>query len=141
MRTGLCLLAMICIALPLPGQNDQKKIQGTVSLGYELYSWQKGSGEWDFCILYTTNIEKTVRQVFDEKTTLHGPDELKRKLDTLPEGTRVHWLDRVPLGASPKAKGSERLSYPTKDVIQDIRRYAERRDVKIMIHGSPDGLP
>jgi hypothetical protein len=90
---------------------------------------------------YTTNIEKTVKQVFDEKRTLRGFDQLKRKLDALPEGARMSWLNRIPLGTGPKAKGSERLGYPRSDVIQEIRRYAEGRNIKIVIHGAPDGLP
>jgi hypothetical protein len=121
--------------------SKKKTAREAVPIGYELYSWQEASGEWNFCILYTTNIEKTVKQVFDEKRTLRGFVQLKRKLDALPEGARVSWLNRIPLGTGPNAKGSERLGYPPSDVIQEIRRYAEGRNIKIVIHGGPDGLP
>jgi hypothetical protein len=112
-----------------------------VSIGYELYSWQGANGEWDSCVLYTTSSRKTVKQIFDEKITLRGFDQLKRKLDTLPKGARVSWLRGIPSGPSPKPKGSERLGYPPTEQIQDIRRYAEGRNITIVIHGAPDGLP
>jgi hypothetical protein len=140
MRAILSLLALICITVPLFGKN-QKKAGEAVPIGYELYSWREASGEWNFCILYTTSIGKTVKQVFDDKRTLRGFDQLKRKLDTLPEGARVSWLNRIPLSKGPKAKGSEGLGYPPSDVIQEIRHYAEGRNIKIVIHGASDGLP
>jgi hypothetical protein len=102
-------------------------------MGYNLYSWQDPKGDWNFCVLFDTNSQKTVKQVFDQRTTLRGVDQLKRKLSKLPEGANVFWFNRIPLGTSPKAKGSEGLGYPPTNMIEEIQRYAETRKIKIEV--------
>jgi hypothetical protein len=102
-------------------------------MGYELYSWQSPNGDWNFCVLFNTSSEKTIEEVFDAKTTLRGVNQLKQKLSTLPEGARIFWLDRIPTGTGPKAKGSGGLRYPPSDIIEEIRHYAEAHKIRIEV--------
>ena len=139
MRTT-CLLALGCVIVAVAAY-PQSQMGNGAQIGYELYSWKEANGDWSFSVLYTTSIQKTVKQVLDDKTALHGLDQLKAKVDALPRGARVSWLGRIPVSTGPRAKGSERLGYPPVDVIQDVRRHAEKRNIKIVIHGSPDALP
>jgi hypothetical protein len=122
----ICLLASTCLS-----QGHEK--ERLVPKGYELYSWQGAERDWEFCVLFNTDSEKSVKQVFDKRTTLKGVDRLKHRLSELPEGASVFWLNRIPLGTRPKAKGSEGLAYPPQSVIDEIRQYAETRKIKVEV--------
>jgi hypothetical protein len=57
---------------------------------YELYSWQDSRArEWNFCILYNTSREKTVKEVLNKKTAIRRLDELKKKISDLPPGSKI----------------------------------------------------
>jgi hypothetical protein len=127
MRGTRLLVALLCTTISMCFSQNQR----VVPMGYELYSWQAPSGHWNFSVLYNTSSEKTVKEVFNPKTVLHGLTRLKQKLRKLPSGATVFWLDRIPSGTGPKAKGSESLSYPPPELIQEIRNYAEEHKVKI----------
>jgi hypothetical protein len=79
---------------------------------------------------YNTSGEKTVQQVFSEKTRLRGVDQLKHRLSELPAGANVYWVDRLPSGTGPRAKGSESLRYPPAEIMADVKRFAEAHKVK-----------
>jgi hypothetical protein len=100
-------------------------------MAYELYSWQDSSGGWNFCVLYNTSSGKTVQQVFSKKTELRGIDQLKRRISQLPAGSSISWVDRLPSGTGPKAKGSENLKYPPPEVMSEIKRFAEAHNIKV----------
>lgn len=103
--------------------------------GYELYSWKDAEGVWSFCVLYNTSSEKTVDEVFSEKTRLRGLEALKRKIAGLPEGASVFWVDRLPSGFGPKAKGSEGLQYPPSDILEQVKQYASEHRVDLKVLG------
>ncbi len=136
-----CVLLLLFFSFGLNGQ-EPSKVHTSTPIGYELYSWQESDGSWLYSLLYTTNSEKTAQQVFRADNVLHGTEQLKRKIATLPPATHIHWVDRVPLGTNhPKAVGSEKLAYPPRTMILEIREYAETHKVRILIHGSPHDLP
>jgi hypothetical protein len=105
-------------------------------MAYELYSWPDSSGGWNFCVLYNTSSEKTVQQVFNKKTELRGVDQLKHRISELPAGASIAWVDRLPSGTGPKAKGSESLKYPPADIMADVRRFAEEHNIKVFDQAS-----
>jgi hypothetical protein len=101
--------------------------------GYELYSWQDEQCNWIFSLLPNTSSEKTVEMVFDPKKSLRGMNQLQRELAKLPEGERIFWFDRIPSGTGPKAKGSERLSYPELLLVEQIKSYSKARGIGVEI--------
>jgi hypothetical protein len=131
----LHLVAMSCLAVFLAAAQQGG---GPVrpAMGYELYSWRGSKGEWEFQLLFNTNSEKTSSEVFNEKTALKGLGKLKRRISELPEGSTIFWLDRVPLGSKPKAKGSDKLRYPPASVIDKIKRDAAGRHIDVKVLGS-----
>jgi hypothetical protein len=99
---------------------------------YELYSWQNtASSAWNFSVFYNTNRNKTVKEVFDEKAVLSGVDQLKLKIADMPEGSHIVWFDQLTINGA-KARGSEKLRYPPQELVQEIRRYAQTRNIQVV---------
>jgi len=73
-----CCLA-IAVHAPAPAWSAEKCVIPT----YELYSWQSPQGTWEFCLLYTTDRLKTVKEVLHKKPTLHRVKPLKDKISSL----------------------------------------------------------
>lgn len=105
-------------------------------MAYELYSWQNSSGTWDFCLLYNTSSQKTVKEVFNRKITLQGVEKLKNRISELPAGASIFWVDRLPAGTGPKAKGSESLKYPPAEIVSDVKRFSEAHHIDIFDQAS-----
>jgi len=97
---------------------------------FELYSWEQAKGGWSFCLLYTTDRQKTPEEVFSDKTALQGIQQLENEMSKLPRSSRVVWFDRLALRGV-KTKGSERLRYPPKKIIDEVKRYADTREIKV----------
>ena len=133
MRQALWCIGLMCMTLSLCfSQNSGGSLQ-KAPLGYELYSWSGTSGEWNFCIRPNTDSEATVEQVFDKKTTLQGVHQLERRISELPPGAKVFWVDRIPSGKGPRAKGSESLGYPPVKIRQHVRRFGEKHHVQVEV--------
>lgn len=126
----LSITAFWVLHIPLMAQQQ-------VPMNYELYSWQNSADGWSFCLLYNTSSEKTVKQVFSKRTELRGVDQLKNRILKLPAGASITWVDRLPTGTGPKAKGSEGLKYPPADIMDDVRRLAKSHNVEIYPPSSP----
>jgi hypothetical protein len=97
---------------------------------YELYSWQDANGAWTYRILYTTNRQKTIKEVFDYRQALRGTDRLKRKLSELPAGSTVVWFDRLTLSGA-RLRGSEGLRYPPQEIVEEVRHTAEKYGIRV----------
>jgi hypothetical protein len=81
----------------------------------------------------------TAEQVFNKKFFLSGPQELKRKISGLPAEATIYWLNRTS-GADKQRKGSKKLSYPSPEMVQEIRDYAEAHKVKLeLLSSEQDG--
>ena len=124
----LGFLGMRCLdSAPLAGDGGP-----TPPMIYELYSWQQPLGAWNFSVLRNTSSEKTVQQVFTEKTRLRGVDAVKRKFAQLPAGSTVVWVVRLPTdGSHPKAIGSERLAYPPPEIVTEVRNAVGARNITL----------
>jgi hypothetical protein len=124
-------LACCLAACASAGRQRGDSEDPSVTLPYELYSWKASNGNWSFCLLYATNRQKTVEEVFNEKTTLHGLEQLKKKISTLEKGARIVWFDRLTL-AGVRVKGSESLGYPSRQVVEDVKQYvAASRNIQV----------
>jgi len=133
MRSFITMITLACFAAPVcaaPGTEGE----GKAPLTYELYSWQSKRTNWNFCLLYTTNRQKTVKEILNDKSVLYGVETLKKKLSTLPVNTTVVWFDRLTLGGV-RIKGSESLKYPTDQIIDEIRHYGSARGIEISVAG------
>ena len=130
----IVLVAIGCMGLvlfvaQLHGDTGRRKV-----LSYDLYSWQEPDGMWNFCVLPDTSREKTVEEVFAKKHRLKGVADFKRQISELPEGSTIVALDRLPTGTGPKAKGSEHLTYPPREIVREIQQHAESRKIKIDVY-------
>ena len=132
-RQGLCYIGLMWMMLSVSVSQVRDSPPHETRMGYELYSWPESSDRWNFCIRLNTNSEATVKQVFDKKTVLRGVAQLKRRISELPAGAKVFWVDRIPSGNGPKAKGSESLSYPRAELREEIRGYAKKHQVEVQV--------
>jgi hypothetical protein len=124
-----CLAVCLCSAQqPSSGVRPQ--------MGYELYSWQEANGVWRFQLLFNTSAEKTPKEVFNKKTAIKGVEKLNERIAQLPEGSTIFWLNRVPSGTKPKARGSDRLKYPSEQTIDYVRRAAATRHIEVQVLSS-----
>ena len=82
--------------------------------GYELYSWQDGD-QWNFSLLVGTNREKTLDEIRDAKTVLHGVDALTSALEQMPAGQYIIWSSR------------ETLSFPPDDITEQVEKICADR--------------
>jgi hypothetical protein len=114
------------------------EMSGGVAPTYELYSWPDSNGGWNFCMLYTTNRQKTAEEVFNAKTAMHGLNEIKRKMSELPKGSRIVWFDRLTL-AGAKVKETETLQYPPNEIVEELKRWAAKREIKLFGPGADVG--
>ena len=84
---------------------------------------------WNFSILLTTSRLKTPEEIFDEKRAIHGVDNLKRKISHLETHSRIVWADKITFSGS-IVKGAERLAWPPKKIIEDVKQYASAHHVE-----------
>jgi hypothetical protein len=127
MKHALLLVLLSCLTAGFGmAQNKEPK----PVLTNELYSWKDSNGEWTFSILGTTNRQKTAEEVFGEKEAIHGVDQLKRRISHLPRPSRLVWFDKLIFNGTPVV-GTERLGWPTKEVIEEVKRYAAARHVEV----------
>ena len=127
MKASLMVCLVFCWATNVWGQQGSKGLIPT----YELYSWQDPQGGWNFCLLYTTNRQKTAAEVFNPKTVLHGSKEIERKISKLPKRSRIVWFEGLTLSGK-TVEGTERLKYPPKEVVDEVKRWAAKREVQVL---------
>ena len=126
----LLIIALACCFEILAHADPPKKPERKVVPTYELYNWQGAHGPWNFCLLHTTDRQKTPAEVLNDETALRGPKQLKRKMSKLPRSSTIVWFDRLTLGGV-KLKGSESLKYPPDEIVGEIRRYADMWAIKL----------
>ena len=132
------LIAAACFAVTIccAAQHGASVMQKTPTV-YELYSWQTSDGGWSFSMLPNTSSETPVRVIFDKKRELRGIDQLKKRISELPAGVSIVWLDRTPTGTKPKAKGSEGLKYPPRQIIDEIRSFGGDHKIDVLADRAP----
>jgi hypothetical protein len=133
MKKSLCYIALIWMVFSVCFSQDSGTSFSKVPMDYELYSWPGTGGDWNFCVRPNTNSEATVEQVFNKRTVLRSVAQLERRISELPAGAKVYWVDRIPSGKGPRAKGSESLTYPPADIRNQVRKYAEKHHVEVEV--------
>jgi hypothetical protein len=98
--------------VPEPGVESMK--------GFELYSWEK-NGQSRFSILIGTNRKKTPEEIQSRDATLHGIEELKISLETIPAGEYVTWQVR------------NSLAFPPEDIIQQVMEICKEHGLELSI--------
>jgi hypothetical protein len=131
----LAIHVAFCVVFAVYAHGAQRPAVTQVVPTYELYSWKTPEGLWAFRLMYTTDRQKTPEEVLGEKTALLGMEQLKKTMSKLPKGSRVVWFDRLTLNGV-KIKGSEPLTYPPRDVIDEVRRYADSHSIQLS--GTPE---
>jgi hypothetical protein len=100
-------------------------------MAYELYSWQKPAGAWNFCLVPSpSGVNVTAEQVFGGQCLIPSVGDLKRRISVLPELATVIWLDRFTGTGQASGKGGK-LGYPPSKVVMDVKREAESRKIKL----------
>lgn len=130
MKGLFMILVFGCLATNFMG--EQHKEKGSEPLEtYELYSWPDNSGGWNFSILGTTSRVKTPEEIFNEKEAIRGVDKLKQKISHLVRPSRIVWTENLAYKGVP-IKGTERLGWPPREIIEDVKLYAAERHVEIL---------
>ena len=99
---------------------------------YNLYSWENPRGVWNFCLLSgLISRRMTPEEVRNEKTVLHGLNQLKQAMSRLEKSSSIVWFDR---GYFTGLKGSEAFQYPPKEIVHDLRTYAGTHGIEIVLY-------
>ena len=103
--------------------------------GYELFSWETGSG-WNFTLITGTNRNKTVEEITTAenrvedgfvKVTVSGSEQLIKLLSRLPEGEDLLWRENYPEGNAPD--NAPRFTYPPEDIIQQVAGFTAENGI------------
>ena len=94
--------------------------------GFEIYSWSTGS-KWHYSILPGTNRNKVAAEVTETGITLTDFTQLESALGKLAPAADVFWYNKV----ADKA-GSHHFSYPPQAVVDAVKKYAARRQIKLV---------
>ena len=99
---------------------------------YELYSWRQSDGIWRFSVVPSpSGVNTPADAVFDKKSVLIGIEKLKLKISELPASSRVLWMDRIASVESSKAPGNTTLAYPPEAVVEQVKRYAQKKHIDV----------
>ena len=86
-----------------------------------------------FCPAQPKRRQYSSQCVFDKKFVLVGVEKLKLKISKLPAGSKVLWMDRIASVGSSKAPGSVSLAYPPEAVVEQVKRYAQKKHLAVEI--------
>jgi hypothetical protein len=91
--------------------------------GFELYSWQDETGEWQFSILVGTNRMKSIPEIQDKPMDL---DQVKVRVSNMAVGESLFWLNRAEVSS---VNGYFELAFPPTEVIEELKTYAADHQV------------
>ena len=131
MKSLFAILLFGCLTTGLCMAEKQKEKSSEPLETYELYSWQDNNGGWNFSILGTTSSVKPPEKIFSEKEAIHGVDRLKQKISRLARPSRIVWIENSVYKGVPM-KGTERLAWPPKGIMENVKRYAAARGVEVI---------
>ncbi len=113
---------------PRPAQNEAarstapERATKRAFKGYELYSWTDGI-DWKFSLLSGTNRNKTPEEILRPRAPITGVQKLKDSLSKLAVGESVFWFN----------DGAEGLTYPPKETVAELKRFAAEKGVKLSV--------
>ncbi len=127
---GSIIVFVSCVAITVAAV-QQRSTAAKEPPTYELYSWQDDKGAWDFSLLYTTSRQKTAEEVFNDKAIMSGVGKLRQRMSKLPKGSTIVWFDKLTFSGI-KIKGTEKLKYPPKEIIDQVKSYAQKHTLKVL---------
>jgi hypothetical protein len=103
---------------------------------FELYSWPSHDPDvWHFALLSNTSRIKTPEDIFKAAIEIKGVEALEKRLSQIGRGSTIYWFGGL-MGLNGRPlKGTERLAYPSSDIMDRIRRFASER--AISMRGDP----
>lgn len=139
MKSTLVVLALIVAAIPPSGAQIPDGFAHPSPRLYELYSWPRSNGSWNFCLLPSpSGVNIPVETIFNKKFRITGIDQLERKIALLPTGTRIIWINGITAGQTPTTESSK-LALPPLHTVEQVKRYAEEHRVQVQVPSqSPD---
>jgi hypothetical protein len=115
-----CWLGTLCFA--------QAGDTGQPPQTYVLYGWRDSAGSWNFTLFpgYISR-EFSRQEVYNSAGTFKGLDAFKQRISELSAGSTLVWHERV----TDKGRYA-RLGFPPKDIVKEVRRYAEARKIEVV---------
>jgi len=118
------MILLIALAVCAPAQAMK---------GYELYSW-KVKGRWHYALLTGTNRAKGYDEITAQATTRVGMAALEAELNKLQRGEEVFWMSAAHRDVEkPHAKGAPVLELPSRQRINRVKAYCEKRGIKLVL--------
>lgn len=102
----------------------------STTITYELYSWNKASEGWCFSILTMTDRAKSPEEIFAKQQTLCGVASLKQRISKMSRGTELVWMRNPYEGTA--IKGTESVAWPPKEIMNEVKKFAGTRAVKVV---------
>lgn len=134
MRRGISLFVLVLTAIPICVAQKPEGLASARPQTYELYSWREANGIWNFSVLPSpSGVDIPTETVFAEKFALRGVDKLRRKISALPSGSKVLWMDRISASKSSQAPGNTNLAYPPASIVEQVKRYAQKKRIEVKI--------
>jgi len=101
--------------------------------GYELYSW-KVKGRWHYALLTGTNRAKSYAEIASPASERVGMAALQAELEKLKRGEEVFWMSAAHGSVmKPRAKGAPILELPSRQRINRVKAYCEKRGIKLVL--------
>jgi hypothetical protein len=95
--------------------------------GMELYSWQKGNGDWVYNILYGTNRLKTINEVMSSEM---GSNAVSDCICSMSDREVIFWMNKA---QDETTNEMQPLPLPPIDMINGITAIADHCGVKLII--------
>jgi hypothetical protein len=132
----LPIAVLVISTLPPIGVRSQAIERAQTPQLYELYSWRSANPDvWYFALLSNTSRIKAPDEIFEIGAELKGVEALERRLSAVGRGSTIYWFGGLDDLNGRPLKGTERLAYPSSDIMDRIRRFASRR--AISMRGDP----
>jgi hypothetical protein len=97
--------------------------------GFELYSWQDETGEWQYSILVGTNRIKSIQEVQENPMNL---DQVKVRVSNMAGGESLFWFNRAEVSS---VNGYFELAFPPTEVVEELKAYAAENQVSLFTPG------
>jgi hypothetical protein len=123
-KVAVAMILLIALAVSAPAQAMK---------GYELYSW-KVKGRWHYALLVGTNRAKGYDEITSRASERVGMAALQAELKKLQRGEEVFWMSAAHRDVvKPRAKGAPVLELPSRQRINRVKAYCEKRGIKLVL--------
>jgi hypothetical protein len=136
MKSTLFVVALTLAAMPwsvAQKPDDSTRLPPRL---YELYSWPRSNGTWNFCLLPSpSGVNIRAETIFNKRVRLSGVARFERRISELPTGTRIIWMNGITSGESATPE-TRKLALPPPQTVEQVNRYAGAHGVQMEIPSS-----